>query len=34
MFHAEDVARSVVQLQTRINELEAEVATLRKAPVS
>jgi hypothetical protein len=29
MFHADDVARTVMQLQTRINELEAEVATLK-----
>lgn len=29
MFHAEDVARTVVELQTRINELEAEVAALK-----
>jgi predicted pyridoxine 5'-phosphate oxidase superfamily flavin-nucleotide-binding protein len=31
MFHAEDVARTVVQLQTRIEELEAEVAALKAA---
>jgi hypothetical protein len=31
MFHADDVARTVVQLQTRINELEAEVAALKAA---
>ena len=29
MFHAEDVARTVVELQTRINQLEAEVAALK-----
>jgi predicted pyridoxine 5'-phosphate oxidase superfamily flavin-nucleotide-binding protein len=29
MFHAEDVARTVVELQTRITELEAEVAALK-----
>jgi predicted pyridoxine 5'-phosphate oxidase superfamily flavin-nucleotide-binding protein len=29
MFHAEDVARTVVELQTRINELESELAALR-----
>jgi predicted pyridoxine 5'-phosphate oxidase superfamily flavin-nucleotide-binding protein len=28
MFHAEDVARTVMQLQARIDELEAEVASL------
>jgi uncharacterized protein len=31
MFHAEDVARTVVELQTRINQLEAEVAALKAA---
>ena len=31
MFHAEDVGRTIVQLQTRINELEAEVAVLKAA---
>jgi uncharacterized protein len=31
MFHSEDVARTVVELQTRISELEAEVAALRAA---
>jgi predicted pyridoxine 5'-phosphate oxidase superfamily flavin-nucleotide-binding protein len=29
MFHADDVARTVMQLQTRIDELEAEVAALK-----
>jgi predicted pyridoxine 5'-phosphate oxidase superfamily flavin-nucleotide-binding protein len=29
MFHADDVARTVVELQTRIDALEAEVAALR-----
>src|SRR5262249_26925663 len=29
MFHAEDVARTIVELQTRINTLEAEVAALK-----
>ena len=29
MFHADDVARTVVELQTRITELEAEVAALK-----
>jgi uncharacterized protein len=29
MFHAEDVGRTIVQLQTRIEELEAEVAALK-----
>jgi hypothetical protein len=29
MFHADDVARTVMQLQTRINELEAELAALK-----
>ncbi len=31
MFHADDVGRTIVQLQTRIEELEAEVAALRAA---
>jgi predicted pyridoxine 5'-phosphate oxidase superfamily flavin-nucleotide-binding protein len=31
MFHAEDVARTVVELQTRIDQLEAEVAALKAA---
>jgi hypothetical protein len=31
MFHAEDVGRTIVQLQTRINELEAELAALKAA---
>jgi predicted pyridoxine 5'-phosphate oxidase superfamily flavin-nucleotide-binding protein len=31
MFHADDVGRTIVQLQTRIEELEAEVATLKAA---
>lgn len=31
MFHAEDVGRTVVALQTRINELEAELAALQAA---
>jgi predicted pyridoxine 5'-phosphate oxidase superfamily flavin-nucleotide-binding protein len=31
MFHAEDVARAVAQLQARIRELEVEVAGLRAA---
>ena len=29
MFHADDVGRTIVQLQTRIEELEAEVAALK-----
>jgi predicted pyridoxine 5'-phosphate oxidase superfamily flavin-nucleotide-binding protein len=29
MFHADDVGRTVMQLQTRIDELEAEVAALK-----
>ena len=29
MFHADDVGRTIVQLQTRINELEAELAALK-----
>jgi predicted pyridoxine 5'-phosphate oxidase superfamily flavin-nucleotide-binding protein len=29
MFHADDVGRTIVQLQTRIEELEAELAALR-----
>jgi predicted pyridoxine 5'-phosphate oxidase superfamily flavin-nucleotide-binding protein len=31
MFHADDVGRTIVQLQTRIEELEAEVAALQAA---
>jgi len=31
MFHAEDVGRTIVQLQSRIEELEAEVAALKAA---
>ena len=31
MFHVEDVGRTIVQLQTRINELEAELAALKAA---
>jgi predicted pyridoxine 5'-phosphate oxidase superfamily flavin-nucleotide-binding protein len=31
MFHAEDVGRTIVQLQTRIDELEAELAALKAA---
>ena len=31
MFHAEDVGRTIVQLQTRIEELEAELAALKAA---
>ena len=31
MFHAEDVARTIVGLQTRIGELEAELAALKAA---
>jgi predicted pyridoxine 5'-phosphate oxidase superfamily flavin-nucleotide-binding protein len=31
LFHAEDVARTIVQLQMRISELETEVAALRAA---
>jgi uncharacterized protein len=31
MFHADDVGRTIVQLQTRIEELEAEVARLKAA---
>jgi predicted pyridoxine 5'-phosphate oxidase superfamily flavin-nucleotide-binding protein len=31
MFHAEDVGRTIVQLQTRISELEAELAALKVA---
>jgi uncharacterized protein len=31
MFHADDVGRTVVQLQSRIEELEAEVAALKAA---
>jgi hypothetical protein len=31
MFHSGDVARTVVELQTRISELEADVAALRAA---
>jgi hypothetical protein len=29
MFHADDVGRTIVGLQTRIEELEAEVAALK-----
>jgi uncharacterized protein len=32
MFHAEDVGCTVVELQTRIEELEAELAALKAAP--
>jgi uncharacterized protein len=31
MFHADDVGRTIVELQTRIEELEAEVAALKAA---
>ena len=31
MFHAEDVGRTIVHLQTRIDELEAELAALKAA---
>jgi predicted pyridoxine 5'-phosphate oxidase superfamily flavin-nucleotide-binding protein len=31
MFHADDVGRTIVKLQTRIEELEAEVAALKAA---
>jgi hypothetical protein len=34
MFHAEDVGRTIVQLQTRIEALEAELAALKAAPGS
>jgi predicted pyridoxine 5'-phosphate oxidase superfamily flavin-nucleotide-binding protein len=34
MFHAEDVGRTIVELQTRIEALEAELAALKAAPES
>jgi predicted pyridoxine 5'-phosphate oxidase superfamily flavin-nucleotide-binding protein len=34
MFHAEDVGRTIIELQTRIEALEAELAALKAAPES